>query len=62
MYLFGGYDSKKKIHFDDLYEFNPLSNTWKEIDPTNSSQKPFARRRHCSIKSENRIYIFGGTM
>ena len=62
MYLFGGYDSKKKIHFDDLYEFNPLTNTWREIFPTNAIKKPFARRRHCSIKSGNRIYIFGGTM
>lgn len=24
-------DSKEKIHFNDLYEFNPLTNNWNSI-------------------------------
>ena len=60
MYIFGGYNNVIGYHFNDLYEFNPLTSTWRRIR-THGIANPIPRRRQCCLVIEHRMYMFGGT-
>uniref|UniRef100_A0A914DQC8 Kelch domain-containing protein 3 n=1 Tax=Acrobeloides nanus TaxID=290746 RepID=A0A914DQC8_9BILA len=60
MYLFGGYCSIDDRHFNDLFEFDPKTNTWRKIEPRGAG--PCARRRMCTVMVGNQLFLFGGTM
>ncbi|XP_028969148.1 kelch domain-containing protein 3 [Galendromus occidentalis] len=62
LYIFGGYESNKKLHYGNMYCFNPKTEVWREF-PINVGRTgpPRARRRHASIIAGSRLFIFGGT-
>lgn len=59
MYIFGGYNALQRTHFNDLYEFNPESNTWKNLNIL--GEYPCERRRQSCVVVNNRVFLFGGT-
>ncbi|PIC29033.1 hypothetical protein B9Z55_020754 [Caenorhabditis nigoni] len=60
MYMFGGYLGTRNKHYNELYCFDPKEESWSVIDVRGTY--PTARRRHCSVISSGKVYIFGGTM
>ena len=60
IYIFGGYNGVERIHFNDLYKFNPQSNLWTKII-TKGKHKPCPRRRQCCCVVGDKLYLFGGT-
>lgn len=60
MYIFAGYNSLLGHHFNDLYEFNPLTAIWRRIR-TYGIANPIPRRRQCCLVIAQRMYMFGGT-
>uniref|UniRef100_A0A8R1HQR6 Kelch domain-containing protein 3 n=1 Tax=Caenorhabditis japonica TaxID=281687 RepID=A0A8R1HQR6_CAEJA len=60
MYMFGGYLGTKNVHYNELFCYNPKSTTWTVI--LVRGNYPTARRRHCSVVSNGKVYLFGGTM
>uniref|UniRef100_A0A1I8C0H8 BTB domain-containing protein n=1 Tax=Meloidogyne hapla TaxID=6305 RepID=A0A1I8C0H8_MELHA len=60
VYLFGGYNSISNVHFNDLWRFDPITNTWTEQKIL--GQGPSPRRRQCNVMIGNRLFLFGGTM
>ncbi|XP_074189068.1 kelch domain-containing protein 3 isoform X2 [Rhinolophus sinicus] len=59
LYIFGGYNARLNRHFRDLWKFNPVSFTWKKIEP--KGKGPCARRRQCCCIVGDKIVLFGGT-
>uniref|UniRef100_A0A1I7UWE9 Kelch domain-containing protein 3-like n=1 Tax=Caenorhabditis tropicalis TaxID=1561998 RepID=A0A1I7UWE9_9PELO len=60
MFMFGGYLGTRNVHYNELYCYNPESSSWSVIDVRGTY--PTARRRHCSVVSNGKVYLFGGTM
>ncbi|KAL3068030.1 hypothetical protein niasHT_038020 [Heterodera trifolii] len=60
IYIFGGYQSIRNAHFNDLWRFDPTTNRWAELLP--SGQMPSPRRRQCTVLVGDRVFLFGGTM
>ncbi|CAL2046136.1 unnamed protein product [Caenorhabditis brenneri] len=60
MYMFGGYLGTANIHYNELYCFNPRTCSWSIIDVRGIY--PTARRRHCSVVANKKVFLFGGTM
>jgi len=61
LYLFGGYDPRFKAH-NDLWSFDLLSNTWKQLKKDDDPQSPSKRyifRFELGSSNED-LYIFGG--
>jgi N-acetylneuraminic acid mutarotase len=61
LFLFGGYDPKFKAH-NDLWSFDLLTNTWKQLkkdDEPKSPSKRYIFRFELSGSNED-LYIFGG--
>eukprot|EP01090_Pellita_catalonica_P002547 TRINITY_DN1211_c0_g1_i1.p1 TRINITY_DN1211_c0_g1~~TRINITY_DN1211_c0_g1_i1.p1 ORF type:complete len:313 (-),score=51.27 TRINITY_DN1211_c0_g1_i1:65-1003(-) len=56
IFLFGGQDKIKK--FDDFYEFDTTSNTWKKIE---TAIKPPRSLGHAMTVLNGEIYLFGGS-
>ncbi|XP_026913522.1 kelch domain-containing protein 3 isoform X2 [Acinonyx jubatus] len=59
LYIFGGYNARLNRHFHDLWKFNPVSFTWKKIEP--KGKGPCPRRRQCCCIVGDKIVLFGGT-
>lgn len=59
MYIFGGYNPLKEQHYNDLYEFDPQTNNWKQLHPL--GEGPCRRRRQACVVVGDRVYLFGGT-
>ncbi|XP_076273431.1 kelch domain-containing protein 3-like [Rhynchophorus ferrugineus] len=59
MYIFGGYNSVKSKHYNDLYVFDPETCVWTKLHPQGTS--PCARRRQACAKVGDKVFIFGGT-
>ncbi|KAF7252358.1 Kelch domain-containing protein 3 [Varanus komodoensis] len=59
LYIFGGYNARLNRHFHDLWKFDPVSSTWKRIDP--KGKGPCPRRRQCCCRVGDKIILFGGT-
>uniref|UniRef100_A0A914HJF0 Kelch domain-containing protein 3 n=1 Tax=Globodera rostochiensis TaxID=31243 RepID=A0A914HJF0_GLORO len=56
IYLFGGYQSIRNTHFNDLWRFDPKSGHWAQLLP--SGQAPPPRRRQCTVLVDNRdLYV-----
>lgn len=60
MYIFGGFNNVIGSHFNDLYEFNPLTLLWRCVK-TRGIDNPVPRRRQCCLVVDNQMYMFGGT-
>ncbi|CAB03122.1 Kelch domain-containing protein 3 [Caenorhabditis elegans] len=60
MYMFGGYLGTINVHYNELYCFDPKTSMWSVISVRGTY--PSARRRHCSVVSNGKVYLFGGTM
>ncbi|CAF3315141.1 unnamed protein product [Rotaria socialis] len=58
--MFSGYNNVMGLHFNGLYEFNPLTLLWRRIKPHGISN-PVPRRRQCCLVIDDRMYMFGGT-
>ncbi|CAN5771968.1 hypothetical protein BH18ACI4_BH18ACI4_00240 [soil metagenome] len=63
LYLFGGYDLGLKAH-NDLWSYNLLSNTWKQLkkddDPQSPSKRYIFRFELGQSRSNQDLFIFGG--
>lgn len=59
LYVFGGYNSLRDEHFNDLHRFDPQKNTWEFV--RTHGQLPIKRRRQTCIVLGDRMYLFGGT-
>uniref|UniRef100_K7F2R7 rRNA biogenesis protein RRP36 n=1 Tax=Pelodiscus sinensis TaxID=13735 RepID=K7F2R7_PELSI len=59
LYIFGGYNARLNRHFHDLWKFDPVSFSWKKIDP--KGKGPCPRRRQCCCRVGDKIILFGGT-
>ncbi|XP_066106306.1 kelch domain-containing protein 3 isoform X2 [Saccopteryx bilineata] len=59
LYIFGGYNARLNRHFHDLWKFNPVSFSWKKIEP--KGKGPCPRRRQCCCIVGDKIVLFGGT-
>uniref|UniRef100_A0A8C6VAD3 Kelch domain containing 3 n=1 Tax=Naja naja TaxID=35670 RepID=A0A8C6VAD3_NAJNA len=54
-----GYNARLNRHFHDLWKFDPVSFTWKKIEP--KGKGPCPRRRQCCCRVGDKIILFGGT-
>jgi len=59
MYIFGGYNALKFEHYNDLFEYDPVTSEWTLIKPLGES--PCNRRRQACIVVDERVFLFGGT-
>lgn len=59
MYIFGGYNALNFEHYDDFYEFNPVTNEWILLIPHGVG--PCKRRRQACVMMDDRMFLFGGT-
>ncbi|XP_072391369.1 kelch domain-containing protein 3-like [Diabrotica undecimpunctata] len=59
MYIFGGYNSDRDRHYNNIFEFDPKTNVWKKLSVT--GKKPCRRRRQACVLVGDRVYMFGGT-
>ncbi|CAH4036449.1 unnamed protein product [Pieris brassicae] len=63
MYIFGGYNDRKKTHYNDIHRYSLLSNHWEFINVYGTP--PCKRRRQVCIlhkdKYSDKVYLFGGT-
>ncbi|KAI1240455.1 hypothetical protein IHE44_0008878, partial [Lamprotornis superbus] len=59
LYVFGGYNARLNRHFHDLWKFNPVSLSWRKIEP--KGKGPCPRRRQCCCRVGDKIILFGGT-
>ncbi|TTU93293.1 Kelch domain-containing protein 3 [Bagarius yarrelli] len=59
LYIFGGYNARLDLHFNDLWKFNPETFCWKKVEP--KGKFPCPRRRQCCCIVGDRIILFGGT-
>ncbi|GMS81058.1 hypothetical protein PENTCL1PPCAC_3233, partial [Pristionchus entomophagus] len=59
MYVFGGFNGALNEHYNDLYEFDPKTEIWTKLETLGSP--PSERRRQCTIVTQDRVFLFGGT-
>lgn len=59
LYIFGGYNGNLDEHFNDLYCFDPKTNSWSCVITKGVSPRP--RRRQVCLVIGKRLYLFGGT-
>uniref|UniRef100_A0A1B6KC59 Kelch domain-containing protein 3 n=1 Tax=Graphocephala atropunctata TaxID=36148 RepID=A0A1B6KC59_9HEMI len=59
IYIFGGYNSVRGSHFNDLHRFNPLTFRWQQLSPL--GKPPCKRRRQSCVIYNDRMFLFGGT-
>jgi hypothetical protein len=60
LYIFAGFNNDVNRHFNDLYEFHPLTCVWRRVFP-HGLAGPIPRRRQCCLVIEHRMFMFGGT-
>lgn len=59
LYVFGGFNSILKQHFNDLYRFNPETSEWTVVQTQGKAPCPRRRQSCCLIGSK--LFLFGGT-
>uniref|UniRef100_A0A023F194 Kelch domain-containing protein 3 n=1 Tax=Triatoma infestans TaxID=30076 RepID=A0A023F194_TRIIF len=59
LYIFGGFNGILNEHYNDMYSFCPLTNTWRPV--TTLGLSPKKRRRQVCIVIHDKMYLFGGT-
>uniref|UniRef100_A0A1B6DWJ7 Kelch domain-containing protein 3 n=2 Tax=Clastoptera arizonana TaxID=38151 RepID=A0A1B6DWJ7_9HEMI len=59
LYIFGGYNSLREEHFNDLHRFCPKTLTWQHIKA--QGEPPTKRRRQSCVVLGDRMFLFGGT-
>ena len=57
--IFGGFNGSEHVHMNDLWQYDPILNMWKQLHPR--GEPPVKRRRHCMCQVGDKIFIFGGT-
>jgi N-acetylneuraminic acid mutarotase len=60
IYVFGGYNGVERVHYNDLYKFDPKTSQWSLME-VHGRRRPCARRRQCCCVVADRLYLFGGT-
>jgi hypothetical protein len=56
--LFGGTDGKKFLN--DVWIYDPVAQTWTEIEFGNDKAKPEGRTDHSAAIKDQRLFIYGG--
>ncbi|KAK7027367.1 kelch domain-containing protein 3 [Halocaridina rubra] len=59
IYFFGGFNSGRQEHFNDLHSFDPATRQWSEVHPRGTGPCPRRRQSCCVVGS--RMFLFGGT-
>uniref|UniRef100_A0A1I7ZNJ9 Kelch domain-containing protein 10 n=1 Tax=Steinernema glaseri TaxID=37863 RepID=A0A1I7ZNJ9_9BILA len=59
MYIFGGFYSVDDKHYNELFEFDPVTSRWSKIRALGACPTP--RRRQCTVVLGDRVFLFGGT-
>ncbi|XP_047468874.1 kelch domain-containing protein 3-like isoform X1 [Penaeus chinensis] len=59
IYVFGGFNSRKCLHFNDLHRFDPVLHVWEGVKPL--GQGPCPRRRQSCCVVGSKMFLFGGT-
>jgi len=59
LYIFGGFNKNKNLHFHDINRYDPVSSTWMKILPKGTP--PCPRRRQICLGVNDRVFISGGT-
>lgn len=59
LYIFGGFNKILNTHFQDIYQYDPKSSTWKII--ISKGTPPCARRRQICLVINDKVFISGGT-
>lgn len=59
VYMFGGYNGVREIHYNDLHSLDPVTLQWKKLKPSGNGPSP--RRRQCACVVGSKVYLFGGT-
>lgn len=59
MYIFGGYNGERGMHFKDVFKFDPAQNKWSLVKV--KGRGPCARRRQCCSRIGTKVFLFGGT-
>lgn len=59
IYIFGGFNSLKREHYNVLHEFDPQTCIWREVKAL--GKRPCRRRRQACCVVGDRLFIFGGT-
>lgn len=57
--IFGGFNSRKGEHKNDLWSFDTDAMAWTELHPP--GKPPIPRRRQAMCHVSNKIFLFGGT-
>ncbi|CAG2112598.1 unnamed protein product [Medioppia subpectinata] len=60
IYVFGGYNGVERIHYNDLYKYDPKTLLWSLVE-VHGRRRPCARRRQCCCVVGDKLYLFGGT-
>lgn len=65
MLVFGGYDFMSPHRFNDLWSYDPKTNTWNQLDgndPDPGNRKPFPRERQRAVwdTAKSRMLLYGG--
>jgi len=58
MYVFGGFSGEN--YLNDLWEFDLVTETWKDISEECTGQRPAPRSRFCAAVHGDHMYILGG--
>ncbi|GFS24429.1 kelch domain-containing protein 3 [Elysia marginata] len=59
IYIFGGYNGVREIHYNDLHCLDPVTLQWRKLKVQGSYPSP--RRRQCACVVGSKVYLFGGT-
>ncbi|GFO17289.1 kelch domain-containing protein 3 [Plakobranchus ocellatus] len=59
IYIFGGYNGRMEVHFNDLYCLEPSTLQWTRLKIPGNYPSP--RRRQCACVVGSKVYFFGGT-
>jgi hypothetical protein len=73
MYIFGGFSGRHQCHYNQTYEFDPGevaesgpdrryfldTNKWTLCHVLGAAPTP--RRRQCTVRVRDRVFLFGGT-
>ena len=57
--IFGGYNSSKETHMNDLWLLDSQQWTWRQLRPHGKGPQPRRRQSVCRVGSQ--IFLFGGT-
>lgn len=60
LYIFGGYNNLLGRHFNDFYQFDPMTLIWRQVR-VHGLAGPIPRRRQCCLVIGHQMFLYGGT-